>query len=246
MGVIADSWTAKDGTVYVILRMNRKDGGALYSSIIKENNSVINNYINDAKNKRAEFGTAMYGAATFESYSKLNSAANLALITDNYLNILSILNPAAGNALKIGYGNAATVKKLAEENMRAIVIVVKITGDDSGRLKKSFTQVFTKLRLQTSDAAAKNSYTLVCDFTMTEAAFNGNPNKFVRYELKASLMDFNGNETFTYSTNNREGHQNYSEAVQRALRAVEKTIIDIEDEDSFASAINAYLSGLEF
>jgi hypothetical protein len=239
MGVSADSWTAKDGTVYVILRMNRKDGGALYSSIIKENDSVINDYINDAKNNNV-----MYGAATFEAYAALNSAANLALITDNYLNILSILNPARG-ALNIGYGNASTVKKLAEENMRAIVIAINITGDDSGRLKKSFAQVFTKFGFKTSDAAAKNSYTLVCDFTMTEAAFNGNPNKFARYELQTSLLDFHGNEIFTYSTNNREGHQNYSEAVQRALRAVEKTITDAEADDSFASAFNAYLLGLE-
>jgi hypothetical protein len=244
MCVTSDSWTAKDGTVYILLRMNRKDCAAVYSSIIHENNSIINDYINDAKNKNVEFN-----AATFESYAELNSAANLAQINDNYLNILSILNPAARNALNISYGNTATVKKLAEESTRAIVIAIKVSGDEGGRIKKTFTQVFTKCGFKTTDVSAdtstKNTYTLSCNFAVGEVVFRDNPNKFARYELQASLLDFSGNEIFSYSSTNREGHPNYSEAVQRALRSVEKSIINIEDEESFASAFYTYLLGTQ-
>jgi hypothetical protein len=247
MGVVSDSWAAKDGTVYVLLRMNRKDSAAVYSSIINENCSVINDYIDDAKKKKAEFG-----ATTFESYAELNSAANLALLNNNYLNILSILNPAARNALNISYENTARVKKLAEESARAIVITINISGDDGGRIygsriKKSFVQVFTQRGFKTTeiseDASAKNTYTLSCNFSVGEVVFSDNPNKFARYELQASLLDFSGNEIFSYSSVNREGHPNYSEATERALRSAEKSIINIEDEESFASVFNTYLFG---
>jgi hypothetical protein len=231
MGVSSDSWKAKDGTVYVILRMNRKDGAALYSSIINENNSIINDYINSAKS----------GAATFESYAELNYAANLALINDNYLNILSILDPAARKELNISYRNAAAIRKLADESGRAIVIAIKIKGDDSGRVKKAFTQVFTKCGFKTTDTTSQKSYTLRCDFTISEVSFNGNPNKFARYELQSVLLDFQENEILSYSSSNREGHLKYSEAILRALRSAEKSIIDDENEDSFSTTFSTYL-----
>jgi hypothetical protein len=234
MGVASDSWTAQDGTVYVNSRMNRKDGAALYTSIINENSKVIEDLINDSENR----------VGTFEAYQSLQIAANLAIITDNYLNILSVLNPAVRQSLHVSYGNAPSVKKRADESMRAVVIAIQVDNDATGRIKKAFQTVFTKHGFRTQDAAGKGTYLFSVEFTLSEAVYNDDVRKYARYELNAALANSEGDELLAYSDNQREGHSSYSEAEKRALRVAENSIGNTEYENSFVNVFNEFLVSL--
>jgi hypothetical protein len=237
MGVISDSWTAADGTVYVCSRMNRRDGAVLYTSIISENDKVIRDFTKDSESH----------IGSFEAYQSLQIAANLAVITDNYLNILSVLNPASRDALSVSYGNAPSVKKRADESIRAVVIAIKVEGDTTGRIKKAFQTVFTKHGFRTQDAATNangtGAYLFSVEFTLSEAVYNDD-RKYARYELNAALADSAGNELLAYSDNQREGHATYAEAEKRALRVAESSISNHEYENSFVNIFNEFLVSL--
>ncbi|MDR2768266.1 MAG: hypothetical protein LBB82_08085 [Treponema sp.] len=234
MGVIIDAWTAKNGAVYVCARMNRKDGAAAYSNIIRENDRVITALEKEAADNKG----------TFEAFESLAVASNLAVLTDGYLEILSVLNPSVRDSIKVGYGNANSVKKLALENSRSIVITIQVKGDENGRVKKAFQEVFTKQGFRTSDTPAAKAYTLSVDFSISEVVMQQGANKFARYELNAAISDARGTGLFAFSGNGRVGHTSYAEAVQRTLRRAESSVGNIEDEESFISVFNSYLASL--
>ncbi|MDR2796110.1 MAG: hypothetical protein LBB47_05300 [Spirochaetaceae bacterium] len=100
MGVINDFWEAPDGSWYAAARMNRNEGAATYSLIIKQNAAAIETLLEDAA----------AAPGSFEAYEALAFACDLATLNDNYMNILEVLNSGARQAIKISYGNAAAVR----------------------------------------------------------------------------------------------------------------------------------------
>ncbi|GMO31433.1 MAG: hypothetical protein Ta2F_06860 [Termitinemataceae bacterium] len=235
MGVTVDSFVSKDGTAYACARMNRKEAGTAYSNIIKENNNVITGLQKDAAANKG----------TFEAYECLAVATDIAVLTDNQLEILSVLNPAMRDSIKVSYGNANTLKKAALDNTKSIVISVQVetNADDSGRIKKALQKVFTTRGFRTTDKPDSKSYILETMLRITDAPIQ-NQNKFVRYEITSAISDSSGTELFTFSATGREGHLNYTEAIERALRRVESSIGDADDEESFTSVFNEYLVSL--
>lgn len=85
IGVQIDVFRAKDNTVYVNARMNRKECGNRYSGMIKENAAIINRLLADA--------AAIPQQDSFDVYSRLSFAYSIAVITDNFQNILKFLIP---------------------------------------------------------------------------------------------------------------------------------------------------------
>jgi hypothetical protein len=241
MGVTTEEWTSPAGEVFVCAKINRKTGSATYSSIITQNVKTIDALMEDA---------AIKGAG-FESYQALNFAYSLATITDNYLNILSVLDSAARQAIKLNYGNAANVRKLALDASNSIVINVDVTITvhpdlaglqilDPARIAKPFQQMFTKKRFKTTVGNASTApYTLAVDFTLDKVDLSGNPNKFTRYVVKAALMDEWGEEIVSFQDNKRSGHTSLSEAAQRSMRDAEASI-----GEDFGKVFDAYLASL--
>jgi hypothetical protein len=231
MGVITEYWTdPKSGAVYVNARMNRVEGAATYSAIIKGNDNAITALKKEAANN----------PATFDAFESLCVAADLATLTDNYLNILSVLNSSARQSLSVSYGNAAAVEILRQQAARAIVITVKINGDVNSRIAKAFGTVFSSRGFRTSAENSVNPYVLQADFNIEELELKAGGNSFVRYELTAALLNADGVEVFSFSENDRQGHINMSEARQRAIRAAEDAITG----EGFAAAFDKYLASL--
>ncbi|GHT85687.1 hypothetical protein FACS1894137_10290 [Spirochaetia bacterium] len=227
IGVQSDYWTARDGTVYANARMNRQECAARYSAMIGENERVI----------RLLKEEAARSPASFDAFESLSFAVNVAMVTDNFQSLLVVLDPQA-TSLRPEYGNADTVRTLAQNAARAIVITVKVEGDVNGRIAKAFAAFFTKKGFRTNTAGA-NSYLLSAALEL-EDVDSSNRNKFVRYLLTASVENKSGKEVFSYSGNDREGHASASEARQRALRAAEASI----GTEGFAKEFDAYLESL--
>jgi hypothetical protein len=241
MGVKNDEWTAPNGMVFVCARMNRRDGSATYSSIITQNDKTIQTLMEDAET----------AGATFGAYQSLNFAYSLATMTDNYMNILSVLDSAKRQSIKLSYGNAANVRRLAMAASNAIVINLDVTVTmpkdlaslqilDAERIAKPFQQIFTKRRFKTTVGDSSAPSSLIVDFTQDKVDLPGNPNKFTRYIIKATLMDEWGDEIMSFQDDKRSGHTSLSEAAQRSMRDAEAAITG----DGFAKAFDAYLASL--
>ncbi|GHU56652.1 hypothetical protein FACS189442_5350 [Spirochaetia bacterium] len=228
IGVQSDYWTAKDGTVYVNARMNRRECAARYSAMINENDGVIRLLKEDAERN----------SGTFDAYESLNFAVNAAVVTDNLQGILEVIDPSA-TSRRPAYGNADAVRMLVQNAARAVVITVKVDGDENSRISRAFAAYFTQKGFRTNTSGL-NSYLLSAVLKLENVDLPNQNNKYVRYLLTAAIADNAGKEVFSYSRNDREGHISESEARQRALRAAEAAI----GSAGFAKEFDAYLESL--
>ncbi|WP_228378757.1 hypothetical protein, partial [Treponema endosymbiont of Eucomonympha sp.] len=123
--MLLDVWAAPSGTVYACARMNRKDGAATYAAIIRQNNKTIATLVDGASATDAPFA----------AYELCNFAYSIAALTDNHLNILSVLDSNARRSVAINYGNAAAVRALAMNAASGIVINLEVRVRDIAGLQ---------------------------------------------------------------------------------------------------------------
>jgi hypothetical protein len=229
IGVQTDLYQAPDGTCYVNARMNRRECAARYSAMIQENGRVIARLMNLAAGM----------PSGFDAYSALNYAYNLAVPTDNFQNILEVLDPRTVSQ-KPSYGSADAIKVLLQNAARSIVIRVMVSGDTGDRITRSFTQFFSACGFRTTRSGA-STYLFNASLELENADFGTNQRyQDVRYALNVYAEDAEGIEVFSFSGEGRASHATESEARQLALRKVEASI----GEEDFAAAFNAYLSAL--
>jgi hypothetical protein len=228
IGLQVESWANPNGRSYANARMNRRECSARYSAMIRENEKVIGGLLEEAERK----------PGTFDAFQMLNLAYSFALVTDNFHSLLTVLDPSAISR-RPSYGNAEAVKSLARNAGRAIVIAVRVNGDNSGRIEKAFTECLNSRGFRTT-AAGDNSYTLAASFQLEDVDLKNTTNKFARYILNYSLKDRDGVELLSSSDNGREGHLTESEARQRAIRAAEQAIAS----SGFAVNFDAFLASL--
>jgi hypothetical protein len=228
IGVQSDVWESADGRVYANARMNRRQCATRYTAMIHENLAVI----------RALQEDAVRTMGTFDAYEALNFAVNLALITDNFQSILTVLDPASSGR-SFEYGNADAVKALAQNAARSILIVVQVEGDVNNRINRAFASFFTTRGFR-AGSSGTGSYQLSAVLELEDIDLPNQRNKFSRYLLNVSVEDQEGREVFSYSGNGRQGHVTQSEARQRAIRAAETSIGEAE----FAEDFDRYLLSL--
>jgi hypothetical protein len=220
---------AADGKAYANARMNRRDCAKRYSALIVQSESLIAGLKKDAEARDA----------TFEALSDLRLAQSLALVADNYQSILEVLDVDASGK-KPSYGSADEVKKLADKVQEKIIIIVKVSGDPSGRIRKAFEKVFTTRNYRVTGNDGEG-YHLNVDFSLQKTDIDdARGNIYVRYLIKAELKDKNDVELVAYSENRREGHKTESEASNRALTAAENSIT--VSDGGFAKSFDEFTS----
>jgi hypothetical protein len=229
IGVQIDQYRAGDGTVYVNARMNRRECAARYSSMIRENDRVIHTLMITAESL----------PDALDSYAALNYAYNLAAITDNFQNILEVLNPQAASQ-KPSYKNADAVKVLLQAAARAVVFKIEVEGDAGGRVGRAFGQYFSNRGFRT---ARGGNYTHLLNASFDLSSAEMGPNQryhYIRWNLIVYIEDQDGMEVYSSTENGREGHASESEARLRSMRKIEDSI----KENEFAHGFNGYLASL--
>jgi hypothetical protein len=232
LGVQTDSWTAANGTVYVVARMNRAECAARYHAMMKENERNVVNLI-------AQAGRI---PGTFDAYAAYAFAARIAAVNDNFQNIAGVLVPASDS--RFSYGNADAVNTLARKTAASITIGISVKGDVGSRFSKAFGSFFSGRGFKTG-GAGNAPWTLSSTLTMEESDFGPEQkNVFINWTLDATMSAKNGSEVFTYSGNGRKGHATMQQTRQLVLRTAESSITDAGEEDSFAAAFDDFLSSL--
>jgi len=231
IGVQIDVYRAPDKTVYVNARMNRRESAARYSGMIRENAATINRLLADA--------AAIPEQDTFEVYSRLSFAHAIAVVTDNFQNILEVLDPTAVNR-KPEYGGANAIKiKMLEYASRITIGIVMDTeqATDKTLLTRAAGSFFRNLAFKINEHGMGN-YVL-----RANARFEGldqNVNSY-RYYLDAAMENREGTAVFTFTEDDRKAHpNNTAEARRLAVRAVETSF----KEGKFAQEFNSWLNSL--
>lgn len=228
---IADRWLDSKGKVYYsIAVMDKAKTAKIYTDIITANINSINTLISFSSDTEKN---------SFDGYLRYQRAAVIADANQIYVNVLSVVGDTANvrGSLKQG----ADYRNEAKAVLAKTPITVEVTGDRNNRIKSAFSKSITDRGFRTGGTGSR--YKLRVAFSLAEAAFPNNPNKWSRYIADASLTDtLDGNELFQYKLNGREGHTTLAEAENFALNAAEKKTLDAKD--GFGKKLADYLSSL--
>jgi hypothetical protein len=230
IGVQTDQFTASDGTFYASARMNRRESAARYSGMINENAAVINQLL----------GFARGLPAGFEAYSALSFAAALAEVTDNFQNILEVLDPAAAKA-RPGYGGAASIKTKMRETAGAVTVGVAVDTPertDATLVTRALASFFTDRGFKTNERGQGN-YVIRANLRFEALAYSGSIQEN-RYYFDAALENASGNAEFSFTGDDYKRHNNAATAKRNALGAVETSIKD----GAFAGDFETWLGSL--
>jgi len=228
------------GFTYVLVRMNRRECSARYSAMITENSAIINRLIASA--------SSFTNQANLDVYSRLSFAHSLAQVTDNFQNILEVLDPAAVNR-KPSYGTANAIKVRMLETASLITIGISVNTEQlSDRaqyveertlLRRAAGSFFRDLGFRINEQAtlvsANGNYLLSVNVRFEEISQNVFS---CRYYLNAALTDASGTGIFTFTEDDRKAHPNNANETRRlAVRAVEESF----KEGKFAGEFNTWL-----
>jgi hypothetical protein len=227
IGVQTDVYKASDKTVHVNARMNRRECAARYTGMIRENTAIINTLLK----------AAMPQQDTFDVYAKLGFAHAIAQVTDNFQNILEVLDSTAVNR-KPNYGGANAIKAKMLEAAALITIGVTVNTEqqaDKTLLTRAAGSFFRDLGFKT-DESGKGNYTLRANVRFETIQQNV---VSCRYYLDADLISADSVSIFTFTEDDRKAHPDtVSEARRLAVRAVETSF----KEGKFAVEFNVWLN----
>jgi hypothetical protein len=225
---IADRWYDGKSTYYSIAVMDNAKAIQVYTSIINGYNETIDVLTNIPTAEKY----------SFDGYARYKLASIIADGNQEYVRALVYLGATPPN-VKRSADFLSEIKNIAAE----IPIFVNVSGDVSNRIKSALTKVITSQGLQGGTLSSR--YVLNCNFSLSDANFPNNPNKFARYLVEGSLIDTtSGNELLPYKLDGREGHTTIEEARNKAVAAAEKKIGDARAADGFAKKLTSYLESL--
>jgi hypothetical protein len=231
IGVQTDLYRAGDGTHYVNARMNRRECGARYSGMIQENAAVINQLLTFAGNHTG-----------FDAYSALSFAAAIAEVTDNFQNILEVLDSSAVSR-RPGYGGANAIKARMRQVAGTITVGVAVqTQDrnDASLITRALASFFKDRGFRSSEQGAA-PYMLKMNVRFDALTFNSQMKIYsCRYYIDAVLEARNNSVLFSFTEDSRANHLMEPEAKRMAVRGVETSI----KEKQFAVEFDAWLNSL--
>lgn len=221
---IKDTWFDGQRTTYAVAVMDKSRAMVQYSELIEANEQAIQKLIADAP------------AYSLESYARFNLAVSIAEANTGFLSILSVLSPGAAAARRNSMSSPGELRLECRKIAEHIPISIQVENDRDDRIRAAFASVVANEGFKVAESDARYSIRAVLRFS--EADLPRNPNKFVRYNIDASLSDAEKETSvMPYNISGREGHATVEEAEQRALRAAEREI-----RSGFSGRFDEFLS----
>ncbi|MCL2139482.1 MAG: LPP20 family lipoprotein [Treponema sp.] len=211
---ITEMWQNDRGTEYYALAvMNKARTIDIYNDIIARLSQDIREALN------------LPNLNSIDGYRRYKFAAVLAKDIDSCINVLRYV----GGSGSVPAGLKSENEYLIEANniVRAIPVRVALVRgsqfDKEERIQKAFARALGSVGFRTGDN--NSPYTLEVTLSLSEVNLS-QQYKFARYEITANFIQMSTRQGVfpAYSINDREGHANYPEAEQRAIRKAEARI----------------------
>jgi hypothetical protein len=231
IGVETGTFQSADGTWYANARMNRRECAARYAGMVRENEAVINTLLSRA--------AALEGRSGFEAYAALYFAASVAQVTDNFQNILEVLDPSAVNR-RPGYGSAAAIKTRMLALAGRITIGLSVETEDRQEavtIRRALGALFTGMGFKVNEQGMGDY--ILSTHVIFEAVATTQV-RTCRWFLDAALNTRDGRALFSYTGQDRAAHLLDKEARRLALHDVESSV----KEGDFAGNFDAWLGSL--
>jgi hypothetical protein len=225
---IKDTWFDGKKTTYAVAVMDKAKATMLYSNLLEQNEETIARLKDIPEADRD----------TLDAYARYDLAAEIGDTNGRFLNVLSVVNPAAAAAKRASVSSGATLRVECLRISQTIPIAVTVDNDRDGRVASAFSSVLSDQGFKAGGSDAR--YVIDTTLTLSPVELKDNPNKFVRYVVDSRLTDRKtGSVLLPYSVTGREGHTTVSEAENRAVRAAEKKV-----KEDYTVAFKDYLAQL--
>lgn len=224
---IHEFWWGNDGYVYALAYLNKAEAAQYYSRKISENESIVEDRLSFANSRKG----------SFDAFAAVQKAVRAAEENNQYMDILNAVQPSAYRAKKLSYGSEERVKEAAYDAAMTISIDVSVKGTDDSRIANAVILMLSSYGFRTKLADEKSTAPYIIEADVEFMNVPSERNKYVRYVFNAALKEVSsGKILLPYSENKREGHTSASEAQQKALRTLEKSIVE-----NYAQAFVNYL-----
>ncbi len=211
---VAESWFDGKSTWYAIAVLDKSKAVDIYSDMIKKNASTISHI---AKN-------APVDKASFENYAAYDFAEDIAKENENHLKKLSVINPDCVANLKSFCPSSKDYNLKKIEVAKAIPIFIDVDYDYDDRLKSSYAESLSKMGFRSTDDE-NSRYCLKVQVGLERSDATDGKTTRCRYNVSSSIFDSFENQSFcAFTISGREGHVNYSEAENRAIKSIETKI----------------------
>ncbi len=214
---IHEFWWGDDGYVYALAYLNKAEAAQYYMKKISENESLAAQSLLFARERKG----------SFDAFAAVQTAVRAAEENNQYMDILNAVQPSEYRAKQLSYGNVENVKKAAYEIAMTISIDVSVQGTDDSRISSAIMLMLSKYGFMAKLAEEGSTASYIIDADVEFMDVPSERNKYVRYVFNADLKEAaSGKILLPYSENKREGHTSVSEAQQRAIRTLEKSILE--------------------
>jgi hypothetical protein len=231
IGVETGTFQAADGTWHANARMNRRECAARYAGMVRENEAVINTLLSRAVTLESRSG--------FDSYAALYYAASIAQVTDNFQNILEVLDPSAVSR-RPGYGSAAAIRTRMIALAGRITIGLSVETEDRQEavtIRRALGAFFTGMGFKVNEQGT-GDYVLSAHVTFETV--DTTQVKTCRWFFDAALEARGGRSLYSYTGQDRSAHMLDKEARRLALQSLESSV----KEGDFAGNFEAWLGSL--
>ena len=205
--------TAVSGnTHYALAVMEKAKAISSYNDIIARLSATITDVLN------------IPNMNTITGYARNLIAAELAKDIESCVSVLRHVGGPIPAGLKSERDYITDARNIITSIPVRVQLVRGTEFDGERRVQNAFAKAINDMGFQTGTSSSP--YVLEVSLALSEARFDNNPNRFSRYEISANLLDVGTRQSVipVYSINGREGHANYSEAAQAAIRTAERRI----------------------
>jgi hypothetical protein len=225
---IRDYWYDGESTHYAVAVMERAKTSALYTDMIRSNETIITDLVNMSDAEKN----------SLDGYSRYILAATIADANRAFANVLAVVGTSNSGINTAGMRKGDDLRIEAAKITGNIPISVTVTGDRADRLKGAFAAVINKQGFRSGGVNSR--YALNAVVTLAPVELPNQQNKFARYTVDANLVDTStGGVLLPYAINGREGHISQPEAENRAIMAAERKI-----NGEYGKLLSDYLGSL--
>ena len=226
---VKEFWFDGQSSWYAIAVLDREKVSGIYSDMIRKNASAISTMVSRIRSDES----------SFDSYVACDFAEEVALENETHLKKMSVIKPQSVSELKSLCPSSKNFHAKKMEIAKTIPICVIIENDEAGRLSAAFSEAVASLGFRGSyDGNVRYVLSSSVKFERSDAS-DGKTTR-CRYNIEGYLLDTATQQQIVpFSMSGREGHVDYLEAKNRAVKSLEE-----KNKKDFAKQFSAYLAGL--
>lgn len=222
-------WFDGQSTWYAIAVLDKENAAGIYGDMIRKNASTMSAIVSRSRSDKN----------SFDSYAAYDFVEDIALENESHLKKMSVIKPSAVPSLKSACPSSKEFHAKKMEIAKRIPICVVVDNDEGGRLAATFSEAVSSLGFRGSyDGGVRYVLTSSVHFERSDAS-DGKTTR-CRYNVEGYLLDTATQQQLVpFTLSGREGHVDYPEAKNRAVKSLEAKI-----KKDFASQFSAYLKNL--